>query len=114
MMEPALMGKVCLAAPGLYAHHGGNSTCGAGLKGPTVNHAKTLQRLKPGVEHLHTLGPRVTAEMLADLASRIGGLPAILGLLAEYQRLTPQSVVLAGADRFPPPALRVVPCEVQQ
>ena len=79
-----------------------------------MNHAKTLHRLKPGVEHLHTLGPRATAEMLADLAIRIGGMPAILGLLAEYQRLTPQAVSLASADRFPPPALRLVPCEVQQ
>ncbi len=113
-METGGYGQACFAGARTIADGWRHFHGGAGLKGPTMNHAKTLQRLKPGVEHLHSLGSRVTAEMLAELANRIGGLPAILGLLAEYQRLTPQAVVLAGADCFPPPALRIVPCEVQQ
>lgn len=44
------------------------------------------QRIQRGVEHLHQLGPRATSEFLADVANRIGGLPAIVGLLEEYQR----------------------------
>jgi hypothetical protein len=62
------------------------------------------------VEHLGRLGDRATAEFLADLAQRIGGMPAILGLLAEYQcRLTPAMIKAAGADRFPSRSIRVVP-----
>lgn len=66
----------------------------------TVHPQNTL-RLQRGAEHLQRLPPRVTAEFLADLASRIGGLPAILGLLEEYQRLTPAKLRAAGGDRFP-------------
>lgn len=43
-------------------------------------------RIQRGVEHLHHLGSRATSEFLADIASRIGGLPAIVGLLEDYQR----------------------------
>lgn len=43
-------------------------------------------RIQRGVEHLHRLGSRATSEFLADVATRIGGLPAIVGLLEEYQR----------------------------
>jgi hypothetical protein len=61
-------------------------------------------RLQRGAEHLHRLGPRATAEFLAEIAERIGGLPATLGLLAEYQyRLSPQMMrASGGGDRFPP------------
>jgi hypothetical protein len=43
-------------------------------------------RIHRGVQHLHTLGPNATGEFLADVADRIGGLPAIVGLLEEYQQ----------------------------
>jgi hypothetical protein len=79
-----------------------------------MNDATNLHRLKSGTEHLRTLGPRATAEMPTDLAKRIGGLPTILGLLAEYQRFAPVAVTRAGACRFPLPALRVESREVQQ
>jgi hypothetical protein len=66
--------------------------------------------LQRRVEHLHALGPRATAELLVDLADRIGGMPAILGLLAEYQqRLTPDMLRATGGDRFPTRRLRAVP-----
>jgi hypothetical protein len=67
-------------------------------------------RLERGAEHLHALGARAQAEFLAELAARIGGLPATLGLLAEYQaRLSPATVRAAGGDRFPARVLRRVP-----
>ena len=43
-------------------------------------------RLQRGAEHLHACGPRVAAELLAEAAARIGGMPAILTLLTEYQQ----------------------------
>ena len=58
--------------------------------------------LQRGAEHLHALGPRATAEFLAEVGHRIGGTPCILGL-------TPRMVRLAGGDRFPPRPLRLVP-----
>lgn len=65
-------------------------------------------RLQRGVEHLHQLGPRATAELMTELTARIGGLPAILGLLEEYQRLTPAMLHASGGDRFPPRSLHKV------
>ena len=67
-------------------------------------------RLQRGAEHLHLLGDRATAEFLAEVADRIGGMPAILRLLAEYQqRLTPDMLRATGGHRFPARRLRVVP-----
>ena len=68
-------------------------------------------RLQRGAEHLHRLGPRAIAGYLGDLSRRIGGLPAALGLLAEYEtKLTPDMLRATGGDRFPQ-RLRVVPKE---
>jgi hypothetical protein len=67
-------------------------------------------RLQRGAEHLHALGPRATAELLAEVADRIGGMPAIMGLLTEYQqRLSPQLLRSVGGHRFPARPMRVVP-----
>jgi hypothetical protein len=67
------------------------------------------RRLQRGSIHLVRLGPRALAEYLSELADRIGGLPAALALLAEYERrLTPETIRLAGGDRFPPRPLRLV------
>lgn len=67
------------------------------------------------VEYLYLLGPRAITECLAEIAGKIGGTPAILGTLAEYRnRLTLGMIRAAGADRFPPPALRAVPRETSQ
>ena len=65
-------------------------------------------RLQRGVEHLHSLGARATAEALAEVASRIGGLGAIMAILNDYQALSPQKVRRAGGDRFPSPPMREV------
>jgi hypothetical protein len=67
-------------------------------------------RLQRGVEHLLDLGPRATAELLAEVGQRVGGMPCILGLLADYQqRLSPQMLRAVSGDRFPARPLRVVP-----
>ena len=65
-------------------------------------------QFEQSVRHLHGLGPRATAEAIAEIAARIGGLPAITGILNEYRRLSPGQVRIAGADRFPPRPLRRV------
>ena len=67
-------------------------------------------RLQRGAEHLHTCGPRAIAEYLAELASLIGGLPAIQKTLREYERLDPVKLRRVGGDRFPP-RFSVVPKE---
>ena len=73
------------------------------------HHPLDSMRLQRGAEHLHRLGARATAELLEEIANRIGGLPAILVLLAEYERrLTPAMICAAGANRFPPRPLRKV------
>lgn len=70
----------------------------------------TSLRLQRGAEHLHRLGARATAELLAEVANQIDGLPCIVGLLAEYERrLTPELLRATGGDRFPAPWLREVP-----
>jgi hypothetical protein len=66
-------------------------------------------RLQRGAEHLCLLGPRATAELLAEVADRIGGMPAILGVLGEYERLSPRLLRATDGDRFPSRPLRVVP-----
>jgi hypothetical protein len=70
----------------------------------------TRLQLQRGAEHLHRLGPRATAELLAELGGLIGGMPCILTLLAEYrERLDPELLRQVGGDRFPPRNVREVP-----
>ena len=68
-------------------------------------------RLQRGAEHLHRLGPRATAELLAEVfGQRIGGMPRIITLLGEHQeRLSPRLLRAAAGDRFPPRQLDQVP-----
>lgn len=84
----------------------------AGLKGSAVIHLDPLSRLQlqRGAEHLHACGPRATAELLAEVGQRIGGMPCILGLLNEYQhRLDPRLLRAIRGDRFPRRPLQEVP-----
>ena len=70
-------------------------------------------RLDRGAEHLQQLGPRATAEFLTELAAAIGGGPAILRLLADYQnRLSPALLHSAGGHRFPTRRPRAVPADL--
>ncbi len=67
-------------------------------------------RLQRHAEHLHCCGPRMIAEVLAEISQQIGGgLPAIIALLAPYQRLTPTVLHVVGGDRFPSRPFRTVP-----
>ncbi len=71
-------------------------------------------RLERGAAHLCQLGERATAEFLAELARRIGGEPAIRGLLAEYAALTPGQVRAAGASSLARCRPRAVPAELER
>ncbi len=67
-------------------------------------------RFQRGAEHLHDLGPRAIAEYLTEVAAIIGGFPAMLATLEEYQRrLNPDMLRAAGGDRFPPRMLAEAP-----
>jgi hypothetical protein len=66
--------------------------------------------LQRRVEHLHRCGARATAEAFAEIGRRIGGMPAILTVLGEYERrLSPELLRSVRGDRFPRRPLRVVP-----
>ncbi len=73
-----------------------------------TNHPLDQFQLQRGAEHLHRCGPRAVAELLADVARRIGGGPAILAALADYQQITPSMLRATGGDRLPPRPLREV------
>jgi hypothetical protein len=75
-----------------------------------MNRHLELLCLQRGAEHLHLCGARVIAEYLREVAQRIGGMPAMLNTLGEYERrLDPAVLRRVGGDRFPPRALHVVP-----
>jgi len=64
-------------------------------------------RLRRGAEHLCRLGPRATAELLAELGASYGMHEEIVQRLEAYQCLSPEMIGLAGADRFPPHLVEV-------
>ena len=76
-----------------------------------MRHRDPLQslRLQRAAEHLHDLGPRAVAELLAEIADRFGVWPVILATLAEYEgKLTREMVKAAGGHVFPPKPIRRV------
>ena len=62
--------------------------------------AQRLQ-LERGVQHLHCLGPRATAELLIELVDPVGETEHLLGKLDQYRRLSPDILRALGGDRFP-------------
>ena len=70
-------------------------------------------RLEREVEHAIKLGEahpeRVVTEILLGVGERIGGLPAIFAVLADYGHLTPAMVRAAGGHKPVPRPLHVVP-----
>ena len=63
----------------------------------------TDMRRQRGVEFLAKQPPRVLDGFFRDLEAKIGGTPAILALMAEYEaRVTPRKLHASGGDRFPP------------
>jgi hypothetical protein len=65
-------------------------------------HADILDRLRPAIEHLHRLGPRVLAELLIEVGNKAGCMPAILAAVTRYQDLQPDALRVARGDGFPP------------
>ena len=60
-------------------------------------------RFQRGAEHLHRLGPRATAEFLAEIVRAHGIERDVAARLDAWRdALTPELVRAAGADRFPP------------
>ena len=56
------------------------------------------------IEHVHSLGPRVVAELLDEIAAVTGQHVRVVDLVEEYAALDPA----VGGDRFPPNVLEVV------
>lgn len=69
---------------------------------------RTRMRLERASLHLHALGPRAVAEVLAALAERTGDAETVLNVLAGYRNLTAAKLALSGGDRFPVRPLRQV------
>ncbi len=65
-------------------------------------------RFECRMERLHCLGPRVIAEMLADIATAIGQPDLIADHVEKYADLDPEIVRALGADRFPAMPLTVI------
>jgi hypothetical protein len=60
-----------------------------------------ILRLQRGAEHVHTLGPRAVAELLAQVAREGRDLPGTLDLLDDWRAgLSPEMIRAAGGDRF--------------
>ncbi len=75
-------------------------------------HLSPLDRmhLERGLAHLDRLGFRAKTEFWIAFAGKVGTMPALLRLLAEYEdRLTPAMVRAAGGDKPVPRPLHVVP-----
>jgi len=74
---------------------------------PTPTDALRLQR---GAQHVHDLGPRAVAEMVAQVAREGLDLPAALDLMDRWRDgLSIEMMAAARGDRFPPRPLLQVP-----
>lgn len=61
------------------------------------------------IECIYALGPRVVAELLAELGRRTLHMTTIEQTVERYAQLDPKAVRAVGADQFPArPGLRVV------
>jgi len=58
-------------------------------------------RFRRQVERIHALGPRVTAELLAEIGAERGITTLIERKVERYAALDPKAVRLTGGDRFP-------------
>ena len=61
------------------------------------------------VLHLHRLGPRVTAELLAEISAERSIQAIIDRKLDRFAGLAPEALEIAGGDRFWPSPLSEVP-----
>ena len=65
-------------------------------------------RFRRQVERVHALGPRVTAELLAEIGAERGIATLIERKLERYAALSHEAVRLARGDRFPALPIHVV------
>ncbi len=65
-------------------------------------------RFRRQMERLHRLGPRVTAELLAELGSERSIQTIIDEKVARYAAIDPSVVHVLGGDRFATPPLTVI------
>ena len=68
----------------------------------------TGQRLERMVERVHALGPRLLAELLAEIATATGQHVLVVDLVEEYAGLDAELARFLGADRFAPMPLELV------
>lgn len=66
-------------------------------------------RFRRQVEHLHRLGPRATAELLAEIGAERSITIIIDRKLASYVSIDPEALDAAGAGDFWPAPLREMP-----
>ena len=67
-------------------------------------------RLQRGAQHVHDLGPRAVAELLAQVVRERRDLPATLELLDAWREgLSAELLYAAGGDDFPRRAVLAVP-----
>ena len=57
-------------------------------------------RFRRQVEHLHRLGPRATAELLAEIGAERSITTIIDSKLAAYTGIEPEALEAAGGDKF--------------
>ena len=75
-----------------------------------VNDPLFNARFRRHVEHLSRLGPKPIGEFLLQLAGPSDdGRTALIVLLEQYARLSPEAVKAIGADVFPPSIFAVGP-----
>ncbi len=66
-------------------------------------------RLQRGARHVHDLGPRALAELVAQVAREGLDLPGVLDLMDRWRTgLSVEMMVATQGDRFPPRPLREV------
>ena len=65
-------------------------------------------RFRQQVERLHALGPRVTAELLAEIGIERSIMPVINAKLRTYADIDPEALRAVGGDKFWPSPVREV------
>ena len=81
---------------------------GEGHPGGHLDEPTTGPRWERMIEHIHSLGPRPLAELLAEIAAATGEPDLIADRLQAYASLDPAVLRAVGADRFPPMPLGLV------
>ena len=79
------------------------------LRSRAIRRLHTSPHLHRAFAHLHGCGPRPVAEFCAELIDSLGGDPAHLDSVLDWQRLDRQVIARLGADQFPLRRLRAVP-----